>query len=63
MAKRISANDVAFVNQKYNFQQDLEYLPLTFKQEADQFLHDQGIQRELYSARETYIDLVTYFEA
>lgn len=62
MSMKVCMDDVAFINQKYDFQQDLEYLPLSFKQEADQFLHSNGLQVELDSAKEIYTSLTTYFE-
>lgn len=62
MSSKVCMDDVAFINQKYEFQQDLEYLPLSFKQEADQFLHSNGLQVELDSAKEIYLSLTTYFE-
>ena len=60
---KVSAIDVDFIIQKFDFKQELEYLPLTFRQEADIFLQSNGIEVEIESAHQTYIALVNYFES
>lgn len=61
MKHEVSHSDISFLKEKFNIGQDLEYLPQTFKKEADLFMRFTGRVLKLETATEIYEALVLHF--
>ncbi|XP_031572427.1 uncharacterized protein LOC116306494 [Actinia tenebrosa] len=61
MKHEVSHSDISFLKEKFDLGQDLDYLPQTFKEEADLFIKFTGRVLKLETATEIYEALVLHF--
>lgn len=64
MKKAVLPSHIAFLEDKYKFNQELVYLPQSFKEEADQYLAHTGIMKiDLTNAMDVYNELASHFSS
>lgn len=61
MLKEVSNEDVDFIKSKYDLDQELSFLPDSFKEEADLYISQNGSEINNESCSRVYEELVTYF--
>ncbi|XP_031553453.1 uncharacterized protein LOC116290539 [Actinia tenebrosa] len=59
MKKNVLASDAVYIREKYNFNQQLVYLPKSFKDEADLYVNSTGRIIDITTASKAYDELVT----
>ena len=62
MGKRYSENDWTSLMNKFDFDDELNYLPHSFKQQAQKVCNRYALPLSVEFAKDTFISLVQFFE-
>jgi len=57
----VVSSDITFIEEKFQLNQQLVYLPESFKKEADSYMKNTGRVLEMKSSTEIYEELVIQF--